>query len=87
MGNLESSQDTFEHLLKKPENRDKSDSSSSVQEKTSLPSRIKSALEQADSSKWRVSVVQFLAAVHNEERIQQFFQSPTPLFNKHKLQS
>jgi hypothetical protein len=87
MGNLESSQDTFEHLLKKPENENKSQSSSSVQEKTSLPSRIKSALEQADSSKWRVSVVQFLAAVHNEERIQQFFQSPTPLFNEHKSQS
>merc|ERR1711879_119833 len=80
MGNLESSQDTFQHLLKKTdkntehENNDEEDITS-----TSLPSKIKSAIGNTDSTKWRVSVVQFLAAVHNEEKIQQFFQSPTPL--------
>lgn len=85
MGNLESSQESFNEAMKSVVINDEgaTPEGGSFEETGQLPSQIKSALSQTDNSKWRVSVVQFLAAVHTEEVIQRFFQSPTPLYNKH----
>ena len=50
----------------------------------SVSNIIKARLEEEEKNKklWRVSVVQFLAAVHSEENLHNWFSRPRSLYNK-----